>query len=94
MFYQNTKGRLFSKNAKSGKKDVWDVEGILLYKPLLDQVKKRREEDESVDWEKLYLHEKRGSTDSLATCSSSAGIAEMNRKNHRGARFGYILGWL
>jgi hypothetical protein len=45
MFYQNTKGRLFSKNAKSGKKDVWDVEGILLYKPLLDAETKSWKEE-------------------------------------------------
>jgi hypothetical protein len=58
-----TKGRLFS-NAKSGSKDGWDVEGILLYQTLVDQVKKRREEALSVDWEKRYLQEQQGVTSS------------------------------
>ena len=64
-----TKGRLFS-NAKSGNKDGWDVEGILLYQTLRRQVEKRREEEESIDWEKQYLQEQHQSNDLSVTCSS------------------------
>ena len=41
---------------KSGSKDPWDEFGIMVYKQLIVEVKKRREEEESKKWEAAYKY--------------------------------------
>ena len=41
-------------NRKSGKKDPWDNLGVKVYKQLVPQIIKRREEEQSKKWEAAY----------------------------------------